>query len=259
MPSPNGKLSGKSGGRPGKARIDRLLMDRELASSLTDARALLMAGEVLVNDVPVTKPGATVPADATVRLRSARSRYVSRGGLKLEGALSDLNVMPNGLVCADIGASTGGFTDCLLQHGAARVHAVDVGQALIAEKLRQDPRVILHEKLNARFLKPEDLGEPVELAVADCSFVSLTLLLPAIRTVLAPGGTLLALVKPQFEAARGEVEKGGIVRDPAIQFAAVEKIGAAAEVLGFRGAGSAPSRLAGADGNQEYFLKLVAE
>lgn len=240
-----------------KTRIDQLLVEIGLARSRNEAQALLMAGEVLVNDEPVTKAGKTVPTDAHIRLRNERPRYVSRGGLKLEGALRDLAVDPAGLVCADIGASTGGFTDCLLQHGAIRVHAVDVGQGLIAEKLRQDSRVVLHEKLNARYMKPEDLGEAIVLAVADCSFISLSLLLPAIRSILAPGGVLVSLVKPQFEVGRENVGKGGIVRDRTLQREAIQKIADAARQEGFRCTGECPSPITGADGNQEYFLKLV--
>ncbi len=240
-----------------KTRIDQLLVQQGFARTTSEAQALLMTGEVLVGNVPVTKAGQTVPADSEIRLRSVRPKYVSRGGLKLEGALKDLQIDPKGLVCADIGASTGGFTDCLLQHGAVKVHAIDVGQGLIAEKLRQDSRVILHEKLNARNLTPADLGETVPLAVADCSFISLTLLLPAIRSVITPGGTLVALVKPQFEADRDQVGEGGIVRDEAVQREAIRKIATAAEAAGFTCEGETKSPITGTEGNQEYFLKLL--
>ncbi len=241
-----------------KERIDRLLVDRGLAKTLPEAQALLMAGEVLVDERPAAKPGTMIPVEAEIRLRRERPRYVSRGGLKLEGALSAFSVNPSGLICADIGASTGGFTDCLLQHGAVKVHAVDVGRGLIAEKLRQDPRVVLHEKTNARNLTPDILGECVPLAAADCSFISLTVLLPAIRSILSGGGLLIALVKPQFELEREQVSEGGVVTDTELQRAAVRKIAAEAARNRFAVEGETPSPLKGTDGNQEYFLKLRA-
>ncbi len=175
----------------------------------------------------------------------------------LEGALELLAADPAGLLCADLGASTGGFTDCLLQHGATRVHAVDVGRALLADKLRRDPRVTLHERTNARTLTAATLGEPVDLVVADCAFISLELLLPAIGGILKPGGTALVLVKPQFELPPGRVGPGGVVGDEAEQMNAVEKIERAARSAGFESGGRCESPLRGAGGNREFFLKLL--
>jgi 23S rRNA (cytidine1920-2'-O)/16S rRNA (cytidine1409-2'-O)-methyltransferase len=237
---------------PAKQRADQLLVERGLAESREKAQALLIAGEVLVNGQRVDKPGRSIPTDAKVEV-TGRLPYVSRGGLKLEAALKAFAVEPEGEVCIDIGASTGGFTDCLLQKGARRVYAIDTGAGQIHWKLRQDPRVILREHSNARHLTPEDIGEPAGLLVCDVSFISLTLLLPRFPALLRPDGVMILLVKPQFEAGKGMVGKGGIVRDAKVRHDACEKVRQAAERLGYRTA-VIPSPVLGAEGNQEFLL-----
>jgi 23S rRNA (cytidine1920-2'-O)/16S rRNA (cytidine1409-2'-O)-methyltransferase len=212
---------------------------------------------VLVDDVPVDKPGTRVRPESRVRVRGEASRYVSRGGEKLEGALADLGVDPRGRLCLDVGASTGGFTDCLLQHGARGVVAVDVGYGQLATRLRQDPRVRVLERTNARSLRAEDLpDEPIELVALDASFISATLLLPRL-VELAPRAELVVLVKPQFEVGRGQVGKGGVVRDDRLRAEAVARVRAYAEGLGLRVLGEAESRLPGPRGNREVFLRLA--
>jgi 23S rRNA (cytidine1920-2'-O)/16S rRNA (cytidine1409-2'-O)-methyltransferase len=235
-----------------KTRLDLLLVNRNLAASREKAQALILAGQVLINGAKAAKPGQSVASDANLEVLEA-ARYVSRGGLKLEEAIRRFEIRVAGRVCLDVGASTGGFTDCLLQHGAARVHIVDVGAGQLDWKLRTDPRVALHERLNARYLKPSDIGEAVDLAVCDVSFISATMLLPAIVPLLAPGGEMVILVKPQFEAGRGEVGKGGIVRDPELHRAACARVASAAEALGFRTA-IMDSPILGAEGNKEFLL-----
>jgi 23S rRNA (cytidine1920-2'-O)/16S rRNA (cytidine1409-2'-O)-methyltransferase len=214
-----------------------------------------MAGQVLVDDVPIDKPGTRVRDDAALRLRGVASRFVSRGGDKLEGALADLGIDPSGKLCLDVGASTGGFTDCLLQRGARRVVAVDVGYGLLDAKLRVDPRVVVRERINARNLEASQVQGPVELVVADVAFISLRLVVPALATV-APRAEWLLLVKPQFEVGREQVGKGGVVRDDALRTAAVESVRGAAEGLGWREIARADSRVAGPKGNREIFLHL---
>ena len=216
-----------------------------------------MTGDVLVGDRPITKPGAEVPADAEVRLRTADSPYVSRGGEKLAGALDAFGLEVRDLVAFDVGASTGGFTDCLLQRGARRVIALDVGYGQLAWKLRHDPRVVVIERTNARHLTPAMLPEAPDLAVVDVSFISLATVLPAIAGVLAPRGTVVALVKPQFEVGRGRVGKGGVVRDPAQRAEAVAGVRTAAEQLGLAVRGEAESVLSGPKGNREVFIWLA--
>jgi 23S rRNA (cytidine1920-2'-O)/16S rRNA (cytidine1409-2'-O)-methyltransferase len=212
---------------------------------------------VLVDDVPVDKAGIRVRPEARVRVRGEDPRYVSRGGEKLEGALADLGVDPRGRLCLDVGASTGGFSDCLLQHGARGVVAVDVGYGQLAPRLRQDARVRVLERTNARSLRAEDLpDEPIELIALDASFISATLLLPRL-VELAPRAELLVLVKPQFEVGRGRVGKGGVVRDDALRAEAVARVRACAEGLGLRVLGEAESRLPGPRGNREVFLRLA--
>src|SRR6266404_5001946 len=215
-----------------------------------------MAGDVLVGDRPVTKPGAEVLADALVRLRGADSPYVSRGGEKLAGALDAFGLEVRDLVALDVGASTGGFTDCLLQRGARRVIALDVGYGQLAWKLRQDPRVTVIERTNARALAPGMLPEPPDLAVVDVSFISLASVLPAVTDVLKAGGEILPLVKPQFEVGRGRVGKGGVVRDPGLRAEAVARVRTEAERLGLEVRGEAESVLPGPKGNREVFLRL---
>ena len=233
------------------------MVERGLAESREKAQALILAGQVQVNGQPATKAGALVQPDARVELVGEPLRYASRGGLKLEGALADLGADPTGKVCLDIGASTGGFTDCLLQHGAARVYAVDVGKGQLDWKLRQDERVVVREGLNARTLKPADIGEPVEVVTIDVAFISVEKILPAAAACARPGAVFLILVKPQFELTRRQVGKGGIVRDPALHREAVEKIRRAAAALGLEEIDVRESRLPGAEGNREFFLRAA--
>lgn len=228
------------------------MVERHLAESREKAQALIMAGEVFVDGQKASKPGQLIAADAAIEIAS-RLRYVGRGGLKLEAALEYFAIDVTGLVAADFGSSTGGFTDCLLQHGAARVHAIDVGANQLDWRLRSDPRVVVHEKTNARYIELTDLGEPVDIAVCDVSFISATLILPAMAKVLKPDGRIVVLVKPQFESGKGQVGKGGIVRDPALHDAACFKVRAAAEELGFTTA-IMPSPITGAEGNREFLL-----
>lgn len=237
-----------------KRRIDQLLVDRGLAETRTRAQALIRAGSVLVEERPIDKPGESVAADAVIRVRE-RLRYVGRGGYKLEAALDAFQVDPAGRVCADLGASTGGFTDCLLQRGAARVYAVDVGYGQLAWSLRQDPRVVVMERTNARHL--EALPEPVSLVTGDLSFISLTLMLPAVLRLGAPGGEAVLLVKPQFEAGREGLRRGGVVRDDETREQAIQKVLDAAEALGVRVLGGLESPLPGAkQGNVEHLVHL---
>jgi 23S rRNA (cytidine1920-2'-O)/16S rRNA (cytidine1409-2'-O)-methyltransferase len=206
----------------------------------------------LVDGRKAEKPGAAVPTSCTIELL-ARPRFVGRGGLKLQAALDHFQVNPAGMVCLDVGASTGGFTDCLLQNGAAKVHAVDVGHGQLDWKLRNDPRVIVYEGLNARHLTLADVGEPIDLAVCDVSFISLTLILPAVAPLLKPEAGMIVLVKPQFEAGREQVGKGGIVRDPQVQQAACDRVAEAVAALGFRWSVT-DSPIPGAEGNREILL-----
>jgi 23S rRNA (cytidine1920-2'-O)/16S rRNA (cytidine1409-2'-O)-methyltransferase len=207
-----------------RARLDRLLVERGLAESREKAQRLVLAGEVLVDEAPAAKPGHEFPVDCVLRVRQPE-RFVGRGGLKLEEAFARFPLLAAaGKVCVDIGASTGGFTDCLLQHGAAKVYAVDVGKSQLHPRLVADSRVVVMDACNARHLQPGDLPEPVDLAVTDVSFISLRLILPAIDRLLRPGGETIALIKPQFEAGRDEVGKGGVVRDPEIRQRVVERI-----------------------------------
>ena len=238
--------------KPVKARVDQLLVDRGLAESREKAQALILAGEVMVNGQKADKPGRTVAADSRLEV-TGRLPYVSRGGVKLAGALDAFAVDPKGMVAIDVGTSTGGFTDCLLQRGAVRVHAVDTGAGQIDWKLRTDSRVVLHENVNARYLMPEAIGEPVDLIVCDVSFISVTLLLPRFPALLKPEGQFIVLIKPQFEVGRENVGKGGIVRDAALHEACCAKVREAAESLGF-GTRIVPSPILGTEGNQEFLL-----
>lgn len=212
-----------------------------------------MAGNVLVDDTPVTKSGMTVAEDADIRLKEAPHPYVSRGGVKLEGAVQDFGIEIQGKVCLDVGASTGGFTHFLLLHGAERVYALDVDANQLDWKIRNDPRVRIVQ-LNARFLEPRHIGEPVDLVTIDAAFISLTMLLPRIPAVVKPGGQCLALVKPQFEVGREHVGKGGIVRDPKLQEAAIQKIANAGRQAGMEFIASRESRITGREGNREFFI-----
>ncbi len=237
-------------------RLDERLVAEGLAESRSRAEALIRAGRVLVDDVPVDKPGHSVRAEAQLRVRGASRRFASRGGEKLAGALVDLGVDPGGRACLDLGASTGGFTDCLLQAGARSVVAVDVGYGQLDATLRRDPRVVVLERTNARSLEREAVPERVDLVTIDVSFISVRLLLPRIAE-LAPGAELLVLVKPQFEVGKGQVGRGGVVRDPALRASAVASVRACAEQLGYRALGEAESRLPGPKGNREVFLHLA--
>ena len=238
-----------------KTRLDKLLVERGLAETREKAQALIMAGDVFVDDQPASKAGTMIPDDANLRLKEAPYPYVSRGGVKLEGAVRTFRVEVEGKVCVDIGSSTGGFTHFLLMNGAARVYAVDVDVSQLDWKLRNDARVRPIE-INARFLELSHIGEPVDLVTIDVSFISLTMLLPRIPAIMKTGAECLALVKPQFEVGRDHVGKGGIVRDPKLQQAAVDKIAETArnvelEFIGFR-----ESPITGREGNREFFLLL---
>jgi len=238
-----------------RERVDKRVVDLGLAESRTRAQALIMAGQIVVGDHVVDKPGALVPVDAEVRLKGEVLPFVSRGGLKLQHALDHFQLDVRGLDALDVGASTGGFTDCLLQRGAARVCAVDVGYGQLAWKLRDDPRVTSLERVNARHLERAQLPFAPQLAVCDVSFISLTLILPRLVEALGPGGKpIVALVKPQFEVGRGAVGKGGVVRDEAQRRAAVDKCADAARALGCTVEGVVESPITGPAGNVEYLL-----
>ena len=215
---------------------------------------MIMAGEVLIDGQKASKPGRQTPSSATIRLVRQRPRFVSRAGQKLEAAIDRFGIDLHGAVCLDIGASTGGFTDCLLQHGAARVHAVDVGLGQLDWRVRQDERVIVREKLNARYLVAEDLGESVAFAVCDVSFISVTKILPRLVHVLEPGAGAVILAKPQFEVGKGEVGKGGIVRDPDQHREVVSKVGDAMRAIGFGAVDWIQSPVSGAGGNREFLM-----
>jgi len=238
----------------GRERADQLLVARGLCPTRAQAQALIFAGRVYVGEQRVEKAGVRLPLDAALVVREG-DRYVSRGGQKLEGALAALGVDVAGLTCADIGASTGGFTDCLLQRGAEKVFAVDVGHGLLADRLRRDSRVVVMERTNARNLTLEQLGQPVDLVVVDASFIGLNKLLAAIAGILRATGRLLALVKPQFEAGREEARRGrGVIRDPEVREAAIHTVRVAFREHGFRIAGEHDSTLRGKKGNLERFL-----
>jgi 23S rRNA (cytidine1920-2'-O)/16S rRNA (cytidine1409-2'-O)-methyltransferase len=243
-----------------KVRLDKLLVERGLASSRERAQAMVLAGKVLVNQQKVEKAGAAVDPAADLLILGEDLKYVSRGGLKLEKALQHWGIQVSGQVCMDVGASTGGFTDCLLQHGAKTVIAIDTGYGQIAQRLRQDPRVHLLERTNARFLKPGDVGEPADFAAVDVSFISATLVLPsvvhAVRTE-ARRLELVVLVKPQFEAGREAVGKGGIVCDVQAQLEAVEKVRKAVLGLGATEIDVIESPILGAQGNREFLLYAI--
>lgn len=238
-----------------RERIDVLLVTRELAPSRERARALVLAGQVFSREVRIDKAGALVDREAPLEIRGQPLPYVSRGGVKLAGALGALGLDVRGLVAADIGASTGGFTDCLLQRGVVRVYAIDVGYGQLHEKLRADPRVVVMERTNARHLRAGDLPEPVSLVVIDASFIGLEKLLPAAIELLAPSGEIVAMVKPQFEVGPRGVKKG-VVTDPALRIGAIEAVAAAARELGLVEVGRCDSSLPGPDGNLEAFLRL---
>ena len=236
-----------------RKRLDILLLNRGLAESRQKAQAMILAGEVVVDGQRADKAGLAIPETAKIEVNSRLQKYASRGGFKLEGALEDFQVQVRGKICLDVGSSNGGFTDCLLQNGAARVYAVDVNTGQLAWKLQEDARVVRIEK-NARSLAASDIAEPTQIVVMDVSFISVTKVLPGAIECSAPGTDLLILIKPQFELEREEVGKGGIVRETELHEKAIAKVRQAAGEFGLQFVGVSPSRLAGAEGNQEYFL-----
>jgi 23S rRNA (cytidine1920-2'-O)/16S rRNA (cytidine1409-2'-O)-methyltransferase len=253
---PNRQTTGNSrkrNGKPGKMRIDVLLVSRGLAATRERAQALLLAGQVRVNGAILTKAGTQVEADAGLEVTGEACRYASRGGLKLEGAIADFVVSVEDRACLDVGSSTGGFTDCLLQRGARKVFAVDVTIDQLDWKVRRDPRVVTVER-NARYLRPEDISEPASLVVIDVSFISVGKVLPAVVSVAAGGAEFLILVKPQFELDRRDIGKGGIVGSPELQQKAIDRVSAAAAAAGLQVLDVRPSRVKGTAGNQEFFL-----
>src|SRR6266487_2587697 len=241
-----------------KERLDVGLVRRGLAPSRERARALIMAGQVYIGERLVDKPGTLVPLDAECRLAQAPGelKYASRGGLKLEKALDTFELDPAGRVALDVGASTGGFTDCLLQRGASRVYAVDVGYGQLAWRLRQDPRVVVIERCNARYLDQAKIAEPVHLATIDVSFISLALILPAVARVLEETGCVLALLKPQFEIGKGKLGKGGVIRDEGVRRDTVEQVRRTLEAQGWLWLDEMTSPIAGQKGNVEYVVRL---
>jgi 23S rRNA (cytidine1920-2'-O)/16S rRNA (cytidine1409-2'-O)-methyltransferase len=239
-----------------RVRLDVMLAERGLAESREKAQALVLAGEVLVNGVKARKPGQSVPPGADLQVLQ-RPLYVGRGGLKLEAAIDRFNIQVAGRICLDVGSSTGGFTDCLLQRGAQKVFAVDVGQGQLAWKLRQDPRVVVMEKTNARYLKPGQLPQPADLAVIDCSFISLRKILPPAVALLKTEGKIVALVKPQFEAGKAEADKGrGVIRDASIHGRILEELQQFAEEINLGWRGSVESPLEGPAGNKEFLVLI---
>ncbi len=238
--------------KPSKTRLDQLLVDRGLAESREKAKALVIAGQVLVDGQKSDKPGHSIPNDANIELLE-KLPYVSRGGIKLAGALDHFKIDVANLTCLDVGSSTGGFTDCLLQRGASRVVALDVGRGQLDWRLRNDPRVEVREGINARYLAPSDFETRFDFAVCDVSFISATMIVPKIAELLAPQGHMIVLVKPQFEVGRGQVGKGGIVRDPALHQAACDRVASVVKALGFE-TDIIESPIQGAEGNREFLL-----
>lgn len=236
-----------------KARIDQTLVERGLFESRERAQRAIMAGEVRVGEQRITKPSTMIETDAAISVAESQ-QFVGRGATKLSGALDHFKIEVKAKVALDIGASTGGFTDCLLQRGAAKVFAVDVGRGQLAWKIRNDPRVVVFEKVNARFLSREEISEPVDVCVIDVSFISLTLILPRAFELITPDGVILALIKPQFELQRKDVGRGGIVREPALHEKAQQKIVNFVNEAGYHVAGLVPSQITGMDGNQEFFI-----
>jgi 23S rRNA (cytidine1920-2'-O)/16S rRNA (cytidine1409-2'-O)-methyltransferase len=243
-----------------RERIDKLLVEKGLAESRTKAQALIMAGVVLVNEQRVDKPSVLFPPNSQIRLKHADDpalRYVGRGGLKLESALDEFQIDVGGLRCLDVGASTGGFTDCLLQRGAAQVVAIDVGHNQIDWRLRNDPRVDVREGVNARYLTSEQFDTPFDVIVVDVSFISLTKVLPSLLPLLRPTGFLIALIKPQFEVGRGEVGSGGVVRDPEKRLRVIDEVNTFAKEIGLQPKGLIESPIHGAEGNVEFLAMYV--
>ena len=239
-----------------KERLDVLLVSLGLAESRAKAQATIMAGEVYVNGQKADKSGMEVDITSSVEVRGSACPYVSRGGLKLEKALRDFGVVPKDYVCSDSGASTGGFTDCLLQQGARKVFAIDVGYGQLAWKIRNDPRVVVMERTNIRYVTPEDLGEALDLSVIDVSFISLALVLPVVKTLLKPTGQVLCLIKPQFEAGKDKVGKKGVVRDPLVHAEVLERFISLAKSLDFTIRNLTFSPVKGPEGNIEFLAHL---
>lgn len=239
-----------------KLRLDTLMVERGLAPSLEKAQALIMAGQVVVGDHAVDKSGQQIARDADIRIKGDPLPYVSRGGLKLRKALDEFDIDVAGVVAVDVGSSTGGFTDCLLQAGVIKVFAVDVGYGQLAWKLQQDSRVVSMERTNIRSVTPDQLDDVPALAVIDASFIPLAKVLPATVALLKPGGRIIALIKPQFEVGKGEVGRGGIVRDPAAHKKVIEDVRSTALDLGLTVSGVCESPISGADGNREFLILL---
>ncbi|MDD2852966.1 MAG: TlyA family RNA methyltransferase [Desulfuromonadaceae bacterium] len=239
-----------------KQRLDTLVVERGLAGSPEMARALIMAGQVVVGDHTVDKAGQQVAAEADIRLKGDPARYVSRGGFKLQKALDEFGIDVAGMVAVDVGSSTGGFTDCLLQAGATKVFAIDVGYGQLAWKLQQDQRVVSMEKTNIRYVTPDQLDDSPDLAVIDASFISLAKVLPATARLVKPGGRIIALIKPQFEVCKGEVGEGGVIRDPAAHEKVIEDVRQTASALRMTVGGLCESPITGADGNREFLILL---
>lgn len=239
-----------------KKRLDVLLVEKGLAQSRQRASALIMAGHILVNDHPVDKPGAMVPEDSAIINKNGDLPFVSRGGFKIEKALDTLELDVTGFVCLDVGASTGGFTDCLLQRGAARVYAVDVGYGQLDWKLRQDPRVLAIERTNIRYISDDQLPEPFDLISIDVSFISLKIVVPSVQKFLKHSGKILALIKPQFEVGKGQVGKGGVVKDPMLHQSVIEDLAGFFSRNGLVVGPVIPSPVLGPKGNQEFIICL---
>lgn len=242
-----------------KKRLDVLLVEQGYADSRAKAQAIIMSGQVYVDGQKADKPGTSYPEEITLEVRGASCPYVSRGGLKLEKALRDFGVDPTGYVCSDSGASTGGFTDCLLQQGASKVFAIDVGYGQLDWKIRSDPRVVVMERTNVRYVTPEQLGEPLDLSVIDVSFISLRIVLPVIKTFLKPTGQVLCLIKPQFEAGKDKVGKKGVVRDPQTHKEVLDSFVSLAGETGFQILGLTFSPVKGPEGNIEFLAHLTLQ
>lgn len=240
-----------------RERLDKLLVNRGIAQSRERAKALIMEGKVIVNDARIDKAGAEVSIDSSLRLKGGDIPYVSRGGIKLAYALDEFKLDGKGKTVVDVGASTGGFTDCLLQMGARRVYAVDVGYGQLAWKLKQDARVVNLERTNIRHMDPKEIDEDVDLAVVDTSFISLTKVLPRVIELIREGGCIIALIKPQFEVKKGEVGKGGIVKDPVKHRQVIEKIKGLASLHNLKVLGLIESPILGTDGNKEFLIYLM--
>ena len=241
---------------PAKERADAILFSLGLCESREQAKRLILAGEVMHGTVVVAKPSTKLPADSTLTVKT-RQKFVGRGGFKIEGALDAFKIDPKGMTCLDVGSSTGGFTDCLLQRGAVRVHAIDVGTNQLVWKLRNDPRVVVKEQFNARHMTPEDIGESIDLAVTDVSFISLTKILPPMFSTLKESGQIVCLIKPQFELNREDIGKGGIVREPEMHQQAVDKIHRfVTKELGYQWIECIDSPITGTDGNREFLAWL---